>query len=107
MRLKQCNNNWILYPSGVITPNLSSILTRHKHSGANRAAGKPMAMPAVTFDGAAAEQTSHLRHLGIQSNRMLTSRKHIETTAMKCKKGLSVLKAMVAKGIEQCHFFLL
>ena len=34
-------------------------------------------------------------------------RKHVETTALKCKKGLSVLKAMAAKGIEQCHLFLL
>ena len=64
-------------------------------------------MPAVTFDGAVVEQTSHLRYLGIQSDRMLTYRKHVETTALKCKKGLSVLKAMVAKGIEQCHLFLL
>ena len=32
--------------------------------------------------------------------------KHVETT-LKCKKGLSVLKAMAAKGIEQCHLFLL
>ena len=102
---KQCNNNWIVYPSGVMTPDLSSIQTRHKHCGANRAAGKPM--PAVTFDGAVVEQTSHLRYLGIQSDRMLTYRKHVETTALKCKKGLSVLKAMVAKGIEQCHLFLL
>ena len=31
----------------------------------------------------------------------------METTALKCKKGLSVLKAMAAKGIEQCHLFLL
>ena len=34
-------------------------------------------------------------------------RKHVETTALKCKKGLSVLKAVAAKGIEQCHLFLL
>ena len=38
---------------------------------------------------------------------MLTNRKHVETTALKCKKGLSVLKAMATKGIEQCHLFLL
>ena len=38
---------------------------------------------------------------------MLTYRQHVETTALKCKKGLSVLKAMAAKGIEQCHLFLL
>ena len=38
---------------------------------------------------------------------MLTSRQHVETTALKCKKGLSVLKAMAAKGIEQRLIFLL
>ena len=107
MQLKQCNNNWIVYQIGVITPDLSSVLTRHKHSGANRAAGKPMAMPAVTFDGAVVERTSHLRYLGIHFDRMLTYRKHVETTALKCKKGLSVLKAMGAKGIAQCHLFLM
>ena len=31
----------------------------------------------------------------------------METTALKLKKGLSVLKAMAAKGIEQRHLFLL
>ena len=36
---------------------------------------------------------------------MLTYRQHVETTALKCKKGLSVLKAMAAKGIEQRHLF--
>ena len=36
---------------------------------------------------------------------MLTYRKHVETTAGKCKKGLSVLKAMAAKGIKQRHLF--
>ena len=40
-------------------------------------------------------------------DRMLTYRKHVETTALKRKKGLSVLKAMAAKGIEQRHLFLL
>ena len=38
---------------------------------------------------------------------MLTYRQHVETTALKCKKGLSVLKAMAAKGIEQRHLFLM
>ena len=40
-------------------------------------------------------------------DRMLTYRQHIKTTALKCKKGLSVLKTMAAKGIEQRHLFLL
>ena len=38
---------------------------------------------------------------------MLTYKKHVETTALKCKKGLSVLKAMAAKVIEHHHLFLL
>ena len=63
--------------------------------------------PAVTFDGAVVERTRHLRNLGIHFDIMLTNRKHVETTALKCKKGLSVLKAMATKGIEQCHLFLL
>ena len=39
----------------------------------NRAAGK--LMPAVIFDGAVVEQTSHLRYLGIHFDRILTYRK--------------------------------
>ena len=64
-------------------------------------------MPAVTLDGAVVERTSHLRYLGIHFDRMLTYRKHVETTAPKCKKGLSVPKAVAAKGIGQSHLFLL
>ena len=71
----------------------------------NRTDDKPA--PAVTLDGAVVERTSHLRYLGIHFDRMLTYRKHVETTAPKCKKGLSVLKAMAAKGIGQRHLFLL
>ena len=71
----------------------------------NRASGK--AMPAVTLHGAVVERTSHLRYLGIQFDRMLTCRKHVETTALKRKKGLSVPKAMAAKGRKERHLFLL
>ena len=45
-----------------------------------------------------------MRYLGIHFDRMLTYRKHVETTALKCKKGLN---AMAAKGLEQRHLFLL
>ena len=38
---------------------------------------------------------------------MVTYRRHVKITAHKCKKGLSVLKAMAAKGTEQRHLFLL
>jgi len=40
-------------------------------------------------------------------DRMLTYRQHMEATEPKCKKGLSVLKVMAAKGIEESHLFLL
>ena len=49
----------------------------------------------------------HVRYLGIHLDRMLTYRQHVEPTALKCKKGLSVLKAMAAKGVEHRHLFLL
>ena len=62
-----------------------------------RPADKPML--AVTFDGAVAEGKGHLRYPGIHFKRMLTYREHVETTALKCKEGLSVLKVMVARGI--------
>ena len=48
-----------------------------------------------------------MRYPGIHFDRMLTCRKHVETTALKCKKGLSVLKAMGTKGIQQRQLFLL
>ena len=64
-------------------------------------------MRAVTFDGVVVKRTSHPRYLGIHIYKMLTYRKHVETTALKCKKGLSVLKAMGTKGIEQRRLFLL
>ena len=50
---------------------------------------------------------SHLRYFGIHFDRMLTYRKHVETTALTCKKGLSVLATMTEKGIEQRRLFLL
>ena len=105
---KQCNNNWIVYLSGVMIPDLSATQTKHKHWGTpdhdNRGAGK--ATPSVTFNGDVVERTSHLRYLGIYCDKMRTYRQHVETT-LKCKKGLSVLKAMASKGIKQCHLFLL
>ena len=38
---------------------------------------------------------------------MPTYRQRAETTALKCKKGLSVLEAMSAKGFEQRYLLLL
>ena len=73
----------------------------------NRTAGKPM--PAVTYDGAVAERTSHLRHLGIYFDRMLTYRKHVETTALHCKLWLqralsNATFPTVSKCGAQCHW---
>ena len=63
-------------------------------------------MPAVTFEGGVVEQTNHLRyHLINWQKAALQTR--CENTALKCKKGLSVLKAMAAKSTEQRHLFLL
>ena len=52
------------------------------------------------------KEQNDLRYLVIHFDRMLTYRQNMETTALKCKKGLSVLKAIAAMGIEQNHPFL-
>ena len=64
-------------------------------------------MPAVSFNGEAIECTNSLRYLGIHFDRMLTYKTQVESTKLRCKKGLSALKAMASKGIEQRHLFLL
>ena len=76
----------------------------------NRATGKRV--PAVTFAGAVVERISHqIPKISLGST--LTEKwptkqqNNVETTALKCKKCLSVAKAMDAKGIEQSHLFLL
>ena len=61
----------------------------------------------ITFDGAIVKQRSHLRCLGSLSTECQPTKKCVETTSLRCKKCLSDLKAMDAKGIEQCHLFLL
>ena len=65
------------------------------------------AMPAVSFNGEAIERTNSLRYLWIHFDRMLTYKTQVESTKLRCKKGLSTLKAMASKGIEQRHLFLL
>ena len=64
-------------------------------------------MPAVSFNGEVIERTNSLRYLGIHFDRMLTYKTQVESTKLRCKKGLSALKAMVSKGNEQRHLFLL
>ena len=71
----------------------------------NKSVGQ--AMPAVSFNGEAIERTNSLRYLGIHFDRMLTYKMQVESTKLRCKKGLSALKAMASKGIEQRHLFLL
>ena len=71
----------------------------------NKAVGQ--AMPAVSFNGEAIERTNSLRYLGIHFDRMLTYKTQVESAKLRCKKGLSALKAMASKGIEQRHLFLL
>ena len=65
------------------------------------------AMPAVSFYGEVIEHTYSLRYLGIYFDRMLTYKTQVESTELRCKKGLSALKTMAAKGIDQRHLFLL
>ena len=60
----------------------------------NRMAGK--AMPAVTFAGVS-KRTNLMRHPETYFCTILTNREYVKTKALKCKKGLSVLKAMSAK----------
>ena len=52
---------------------------------------------------------SHRTHKQSQipRDRMLTYKTQVKSTKLRCKKGLSALKAMASKGIEQCHLFLL
>ena len=71
----------------------------------NKAVGQ--AMQAVSFNGEVIERTSSLRYLWIHFDRTLTYKTQVESTKLRCKKGLSALKAMASKGIEQRHLFLL
>ena len=64
-------------------------------------------MPAVSFNGEVIERTNSLRYFGIHFDRMLTYKTQVKSTKLRCKKGLSALKAMASKGIEQRHLFLL
>ena len=72
----------------------------------NRAVGQ--AMPAVSFNLEIVKCTNSLRYLGIHFDRMLTCKTQVESTNLRCKKGLSAVKAMAAKKSNgQHHLFLL
>ena len=64
-------------------------------------------MPAVNFNGEVIERTNRLRYLGIHFDRMLMYKTQVESTKLRCKKGLSAPKAVASKGIEQYHLVLL
>ena len=64
-------------------------------------------MSAVSFNGEVVERMNCLRYLEIHFDRMLMYKAQIESTKLKCKKALSMLKAMASKGIERHHLFLL
>ena len=61
----------------------------------NKAVGR--AIPAVSFNGEVIERTKSLRYLGIHFDKMLTYKTQVESTKLRCKKGLSALKAMASK----------
>ena len=64
-------------------------------------------MPAVSFNGEVIKGTNSLRHLGTHLDRMLTNKTQVESTKLRCMKGLSALKPMTSKGIGQPLLFLL
>ena len=61
----------------------------------NKAVGQTM--PAVSFNGEVTERTSSLRYHGINFDRMLTYKAQVESTKLRCKKGLSALKPWLQK----------
>ena len=64
-------------------------------------------MSVVFFNGEVIERTNSLNYLGIYFEKMLTYKTYVESTKSRCKKGLSTLKAISFKSIEQRHLFLL
>ena len=91
---------WCQETSSCINPEKAKVLWCMLD---NKAAGKPM--PDVKFNDTVIERTNQLRYLGVHFDRMLTFGRHVESTQLKCKKGMSVIKAMAVKGIEQRHLF--
>ena len=101
-------SSWKRCHIGAKRQSPKSIQARCKPCGApspTKAIGQ--GMPAVSFNGEVIEHMNSLRYLGINSDRMLTYQMQVESTKLRCKKGLSALKAMASKGVEQRHLFLL
>ena len=61
----------------------------------------------VSFTGEVIECSNSCRHLGNHFDRMLTYKTQVESTKLRCRKGMSVSKTMAVKGIKQRHLILL
>ena len=71
----------------------------------NRVAGKACQQsPLITFCSGI---TNYPRYLGIHFDRKLTYRQHTEATALKCKKGLLILKAVAKVTSSKTMMFTL
>ena len=74
---KQCNS-WTAYPSGVTTPELSSVQTRRKHCGeCLTTEQQENQCQRSHLKELFVKRTSHLRPFGIHFDWMLTYRKHV------------------------------
>ena len=71
----------------------------------NKAVGQTMS--AVSFNGEVIARMNSPRYLGIHFDMILTYKTQVESTNLRCKKGLSMLKAISLKFIERPHLFLL
>ena len=70
----------------------------------NKAAGQ--ANPAVFFNGEViTHEQSQIPRDSLRRNTDVQTQ--VESAKLRCKKGLSALKAMASKGIEQLHLFML
>ena len=83
---------------------------KRQSSKSVQARRKPVVHPrqqsSRTSNASSLLQWRSLRYLGIHFDRMLTYKTQVESTKLRCKKGLSALKAMASEGIEQHHQFL-
>ena len=71
----------------------------------NRVAGKACQQSLLTTSCSGIN--NYPRYLGIHFDRKLTYRQHAETTALKCKKGLLILKAVAKATSSKTMIFML
>ena len=79
---------------------LKGVQARHKPCGAPQATKQDKKMAAVSFNGEVIERTNSLRYLGVPFDRMLTNKTQVESAKLRCKKGLSALKYMFQKALN-------